>query len=296
MKLSLRGNPVLAADLTLALVALIWGAGIPLSAVLARGLTPLWAVALRMLLASFFLIIMFRRTITSSSARDWKISFLLTAVLTAVFVSMTFGLSYSTASKQAFIGGLNVILVPLFVWLFYRKRPPARLFAGAGLTTAGLLVMGFTPGMEFNFGDFLSFIMAVSYALQIIGGGFCARRVEPARLTALHIIMLSAVLTALALIFEPLPQISDFTPKICGALLCVSLCNTILCFNMQFRAQKKTSATHAAVIFSLEGLFGYILAVASGQDPFHLQGALGGLMIIAGMLVTELDGVTTRKK
>lgn len=290
-----RINSVLAADLMLALVALIWGAGIPLSALLARGLTPLWATALRMLLASLFLIIMFRRTIMTSTARDWKISFILTAVLTAVFTSMTFGLVYSTASKQAFIGGLNVILVPIFVWFIYRRRPSARLFAGAGLTTVGLLVMGFTPGMEFNFGDFLSFLMAVSYALQVIASEYCSRRVEPARLVALHIIMLSVVLTALSLIFEPLPKISDFTPEICGALLCVSLCNTILCFNLQFRAQKKTSATHAAVIFSLEGLFGYVLAVASGQDPFHLQGAVGGLLIIAGMLVTELDGVVRAK-
>ena len=95
--------------------------------------------------------------------------------------------------------------------------------------------------------------------------------------------------------YEPLPQLSDFTPKICGALLCVSLCNTILCFNLQFRAQKNTSATHAAVIFSLEGLFGYVLAVASGQDPFHLQGAAGGLLIICGMLVTELEGAIRAK-
>ncbi len=290
-----RINSVLAADLTLALVALIWGAGIPLSALLARGLTPLWAVALRMLLAAFFLIIMFRRTIIASTARDWKISFILTAVLTAVFTSMTFGLVYSTASKQAFIGGLNVILVPVFVWIIYRRRPPARLFAGAGLTTAGLLVMGFTPGMEFNFGDFLSFLMAVFYALQVISSEYCARRVDPARLVALHIIMLSVALTMLALIFEPLPEISDFTPKICGALLCVSLCNTILCFNLQFRAQKKTSATHTAVILSLEGLFGCVLAVVSGQDQFHLQGAAGGLLIIAGMLVTELEGAVREK-
>lgn len=282
---------VLAADMTLALVALIWGAGIPLSAVLARGLTPLWAVALRMLLASFFLIILFPKKIITSTPRDWKISMILTAVLTCVFTSMTFGLVYSTASKQAFIGGLNVIMVPLFVWGIYRVRPSARLFAAAGVTTLGLLVMGFTPGMEFNFGDFLSFIMAVSYAMQVLGSDYCSRRVDPVRLTALHIIMLSAVLTVLALIFEPVPNPADFSLKIWGALLCVSLCNTILCFILQFRAQKNTSPTHTAVIFSLEGLFGYILAVVSGQDPFHLQGAIGGLLIIAGMLITELEGL-----
>ncbi|WP_455611230.1 DMT family transporter, partial [Cloacibacillus porcorum] len=246
--------------------------------------------ALRMLIAAFFLILMFPKTILTSTRRDWGISLIQTSILTCVFVSLTFGLVYSTASKQAFIGGLNVILVPVFVWILYKVRPSGWLFAGAGVTTVGLLVMGFTPGMEFNFGDLLSFIMAIFYAAQVLGADYCARRVEPTRLVALHIIMLAVILAVLALIFEPIPNPLTFSKKIWASLLCVSLCNTILCFILQFRAQKKTSATHAAVIFSLEGLFGYILAVASGQDPFHLQGALGGVLIIIGMLITELEG------
>ncbi len=86
--------------------------------------------------------------------------------------------------------------------------------AGAGITTTGLLVMGFTPGMEFNSGDFLSFIMAIFYAFQVLAAGFGARRVEPYRLVALHIIMLAAVMTILACIFEPLPDIGSFSLKI----------------------------------------------------------------------------------
>ena len=286
---------ILFADLTLVLVSFIWGAGIPLSAVLARGITPLWAVALRMAVASVFLLLLFPKKIFNATAKEWKISFIQTLILTGVFVSLSFGLVYSTASKQAFIGGLNVILVPLFVWGLYRVRPSAWIFAGAGVTTAGLLIMGFTPGMEFNFGDFLSFIMAIFYAIQVLGAEYCSRRVEPVRLVALHIIMLAVILTALAAIFEPVPNPAHFSVKIWGALLCVSLLNTVLCFILQFKAQRVTSASHTAVIFSLEGLFGYAIAVASGQDPFHLQGAVGGVLIIAGMLITELEGIIGRK-
>lgn len=283
------------ADMTLVLVSFIWGAGIPISALLARAVTPLWAIALRMLLSAFFLMILFPKKIITATKYDWKLSFMLAAILVCVFVSMTFGLTYSTASKQAFIGGLSVIMTPALVWLIYRARPSAWLFAAAGITTLGLLVMGFTPGMEFNFGDLLSFVMAIFYAVQVLGAHYCSRRVEAVRLVALHIIILASILTALAAAFEPLPNPASFSAKVWAALLTVSLGNTILCFILQFRAQKKTSATHTAVIFSLEGLFGYIIAVASGQDPFHLQGAVGGALIIAGMLITELEGVIREK-
>jgi drug/metabolite transporter (DMT)-like permease len=282
LKTEPSARQILMADILLVMVAFIWGAGIPMSALLARSITPLWAVALRMLLSAFFLALMFPKKIITSTRRDWAISSILTAVLTGVFITLTFGLVYSTASKQSFIGGLNVILVPIFVWAIYKTRPGKWIFAGAGVTTAGLLVMGFTPGMEFNFGDFLSFIMAVFYALQVLAAGYGARRVEPHRL--------------IAMIFEPIPDIRSFSLKIWATLLFVSLGNTVLCFIIQFKAQKITSESHVAVIFSLEGLFGYLVAVLSGQDPFHLQGAIGGLMIIAGMILTETETLLKYRK
>lgn len=289
LKTEFTPKQILMADFLLVFVALIWGAGIPMSALLARSITPLWSVALRMLLSAFFLVFMFPKKIITANRRDWAVSSIITVVLAGTFISLSFGLIYSTASKQAFIGGLNVILVPVFVWLIYKTRPKAWVFAGAGVTTVGLLVMGFTPGMKFNFGDFLSFIMAIFYALQVLAAGFGARRVEPYRLVALHIIMLAALMTILALIFEPLPDIQSFSLKIWATLLCVSLGNTILCFILQFKAQRVTPESHVAVIFSLEGLFGYMFAVLSGQDPFHLQGAIGGVLVITGMLVTETE-------
>ncbi|NLD05956.1 MAG: DMT family transporter [Synergistaceae bacterium] len=289
LKTEFSVKQIFMADLLLVFVAFIWGAGIPMSALLARSITPLWAVALRMLMAAFFLVLMFPKKIITSTRHEWAVSALLTAVLTGTFISLTFGLIYSTASKQGFIGGLNVILVPIFVWAIYKTKPSPWIFGGAGITTAGLLVMGFTPGMEFNFGDFLSFIMAIFYAFQVLAAGFCVRRVEPYRLVALHIIMLAAVMTILALIFEPLPDIRTFSMKIWATLLCVSLGNTILCFILQFKAQRITPEAHVAVIFSLEGLFGYMAAVLSGQDPFHIQGAVGGMLVIAGMILTETE-------
>ncbi len=289
LKTEIDVKAILMADMLLVVVAFIWGAGIPMSALLAREITPLWAVALRMILSAFFLILMFPQKIITATRRDWAISSVLTAVLTGTFVSLTFGLVYSTASKQGFIGGLNVILVPLFMWAIYKMKPSFWVFGGAAITTTGLLVMGFTPGMEFNFGDFLSLIMAVFYALQVLVTGFGVRRVEPLRLVALHIILLAAVMTILALIFEPLPDVRLFSTKIWATILFISLGNTVLCFIIQFKAQKVTSESHVAVIFSLEGLFGYMVAVLSGQDPFLIQGAIGGMLVIAGMLFTESE-------
>ena len=72
-------------------------------------------------------------------------------------------------------------------------------------------------------------------------------------------------------------------------LVFLGIFNTVLCFVMQTRAQKNTSASHAAIILSLESLFGYMISVLSGQDPFVLQGAIGGLVIFFGVLTSEME-------
>ena len=59
LKTEPSARQILMADILLVMVAFIWGAGIPMSALLARSITPLWAVALRMLLSAFFLALMF---------------------------------------------------------------------------------------------------------------------------------------------------------------------------------------------------------------------------------------------
>lgn len=289
-KISVRR--ILAADLSLLLVSLIWGAGVPMSALLARAITPLWSIALRMVVASVCLFVIFPKRFISATRLEWSLSFRQAAITAAVFVFMAFGLVYSTASKQAFIGGLNVIFVPLLWWALFKTRPSHWLFAGAAVTTVGLLVMGFTPGMRFNFGDFLSLLMALAYSAQIINASHSVQRINPFSLVVLHIVLLAAILTVLAFVFEPLPDIALFTPKVCIVLAILSLFNTIICFIIQFYAQRYTSAAHTAIICSLEGLFGYIITVASGQDPFNMQCAVGGLMTVIGTFIAEAEVFT----
>ncbi len=135
-------NKRIIADATLLLVAFIWGAGIPMSAHLARVISPLWAVSLRMGFAGIALFLLYPRKVITSSKEVWMGSVWLALIISAVFTLMTFALELSTASKQAFLIGNSVIIVPFLVWAIYRKKPQTCVFLGAALSTFGLLVMG----------------------------------------------------------------------------------------------------------------------------------------------------------
>src|SRR3712207_8469731 len=47
---------------------------------------------------------------------------------TTLFRSQTVGLSYTTASKNAFLTGTYVVLTPFFAWIFTKKMPRKQVY------------------------------------------------------------------------------------------------------------------------------------------------------------------------
>jgi hypothetical protein len=86
------------------------------------------------------------------------------------YAFQTAGIARTTPSKAAFITGLSVVLVPVFLAAFWRKKIGAWAWAGAAASFIGLylLTVPATGLAELNRGDVLVMVCAVLYALQII--------------------------------------------------------------------------------------------------------------------------------
>lgn len=295
MALTPESKRVLLADATLVLVAAIWGVGIPISADMVRTLSPLWSSALRMIVAGAAAAAVYFPRICGATRAQWRYGLTLASIVSSVFVFMSFALIYSTASKQAFMIGTSVLMVPFMAWAVHRRRPHRCIFMGAALGTLGLLIMGFSPGMRFNFGDALNLIMCLLWAGQVIVIEYLVRRIEPTTLVALQLPLAAAILTLAAFAVEGPIDLSAIPARIWAEIVFTGLVNTVLCFILQTRAQQSTPASHAAIILALESVFGYLISVASGQDPFVLQGAAGGLIILCGVFVSEMETVLEAK-
>jgi drug/metabolite transporter (DMT)-like permease len=295
LNLGADARRIFIADAALLFCAFIWGLGIPLSADIVRTLSPLWGSALRMSAAGAAVVLIFPGKLLRSTRKDWKYGILMASILTGTFLLMGFALVYSTASKQSFIVGASTFLVPMLSWAATRRRPHGLVFAGAGFATAGLMIMGFTPGMLFNFGDALNVLMCFFYAAQIICTAIAVKDAgDPRALVAIQLPLVGASLILIALIFEGPPNLAAISAATWGEIAFAGLVNTVLCLLLQSIAQKSTSAAHAGIILSLESFFGYLVSVLSGQDPFIVQGALGGALILSGVLLSELETLLSR--
>lgn len=286
---------VLLADAALFVAAMFWGSGFGVTNWLLKFMSPLWLLSVRFMLSAGILALIFRSRLPLLSRRDVFLGFLLGSLLASTFIAHIFGLLFTTPGKQSFIAGSNVVMVPFIYALIYRKMPSLIATAGAFLTTAGLLIMAFTPGMSFNFGDYLSLLLAFGCALHVLFVGNLSRKMDPIALTVVQITAASLILTVLALFLEPLPPFGKVPSKAWLGILYVAVFVTVIPFLIQTVAQRYSPEIHAAVLLSLESPSGYMFAYLIGEELINFQVILGGMVVFAGVVITELEAFLTKK-
>ena len=188
------------ADMGLVGIAVFWGSGFALSDLLIQTISPLWLLSARFLLSSALLLPLFWKRLLGEERRLLGAASLVGILLGLTYAVHIYGLVLSTPGKQAFIQSSSVALVPLLYGLWYGRWPSRVATLGALITTAGLFVLGFTPGMLFNAGDALSLLLAFLVALNVMAVGYLSRRMDPLALAVTQILACTVLLTAGALL------------------------------------------------------------------------------------------------
>jgi drug/metabolite transporter (DMT)-like permease len=281
------------ADSSLLVVTAIWGGTFVMVKDALAEAGPLTFLALRFALATLVLLpVLLQRRVLS-----WHLVGNGAAIglfLFAGYAFQTAGLQFTSASKAGFITGLSVVLVPVISAVAFGNKPGLGALAGVALSTIGLGLLSLGDDVTPRVGDLLVLACAGSFALHILAVGSFAPRHEVLPLTAAQIAAAAVLNGAGALLFET-PRLSQLAAVLPAALF-TGLLATVAAFYLQTYAQRFTTPTHTALIFTMEpvfaGLFGYLLA----GERLSERGLLGCALILAGMLVAQLSGLRIRRQ
>lgn len=273
------------ADMSLLLVALFWGGGFVAVKNALDNVKPFYMMAIRFILAFILLSIVFFNRFRKVRLEDLKSGSIVGLFLFAGFAAQTVGLQYTTAGKQAFLTGTNVVIVPFFYWLISKKYPGWHSVAAAFLALAGIGLLTLQNGFAVNPGDSLTLLCAVFFAAHIVSVGYFAKDIDPIVLSIIQIGFAGAASILCAVIFERFPyELNRSAGFAIGYLVIFS---TLLAFLIQNVAQKYTPSTHAAIILCLESVFGSILSVIMLGDRFTVQMITGCILIFSAIILTE---------
>lgn len=282
------GRQVLLADLSMLFAALCWGSGFAFTHWLMDHFGSLWLLAFRFLLSSALVLPLLRGK--SFSLRVLTFGLGLGFMLALIFLVQVISLRLTTPGRQSFLVGTNVMVVPVLYWLIYRRIPSASSLVGALLAFLGVWVMSRGDGFGFGLGEVLSLLLALLVALHVLAVGALSRREDPKVLASWQLIFTSALLLPMAALGSWPPRLPHSTLQWLG-LLHLSVLVTVVPFLVQFWAQRISPETHAAVIFSAESPFGYLISLLLGREPFSWTILGGGALIFAGILLVQLEGL-----
>ncbi|QCT94387.1 DMT family transporter [Caminibacter mediatlanticus TB-2] len=270
-------------DLLLVLVAIAWGSTFILVQNALQDIPPFSFLFIRFFLAFALMYIIFYK----------KISYNISTIKAAMFLGLfnflafslqTYALLYEKSSIVAFVTGFYVVIVPFFAFLFFKKQIKTNVIIGAFLSLIGLYLLSNSSGFKLSFGITLTLLCDIFVALHILFTDIYSKKYNIFSLVTFQFLFVSLF----SLIFTPFEHNKIiFSFDVFLAIFVTVIFATIFAYLVQTYAQRYTSPTKTAVIFTLEPVSAAIIGYFFGEI-LTLKQIIGGILVIAAILISEI--------
>jgi drug/metabolite transporter (DMT)-like permease len=273
----------LLAALALLLVTAMWGSTFFLTKDLLLRVPTTDYLAVRFTIAALLMLAIAPRAVARLTPEVRRHAVALGVLYGIAQIVQTVGLAHTAASVSGFITGLYVVATPLLAAVLLHTRITAWTWGAVLLATVGLGVLSL-DGFAVGYGEALTFVSAILYALHIVGLGAWSTPRDAMGMSILQLVVIAVVCSVAAVpdgVVLP-PSAQDWVSVLymaafagAGALLA------------QTWAQAHLSPTRSALIMSMEPVFAALFAVWLGGESAESRMLLGGAMVLAAMLLVE---------
>ena len=272
----------------LILVTVIWGGGFVASDMALGSMKPFQIMMVRFLLASVLMGMISmgqhkKEGKLENRAGAIKAGILMGIALFAGFALQIIGLQYTTPSKNAFLTALNVVIVPFIAFIILKKKVGMKGIIGAIMSVIGVALLSLNGNLTLSLGDGLTLLCAVGFAFQIFFTGEFVKKYPASVLNMVQMIT-AFVLSAVSLVIFGENDL-QVTTQGWLSVLYLGVISTTVCYLLQTYVDE----TKAAIVLSMESVFGTIFSIIILHEVITLRMVIGCAIILAAVIISNLS-------
>lgn len=280
------------------LAALIWGTGFVAQSVAADHVQPFTFNASRAVIAFGFLLVIvlamrwYRakhgEKMRGGAAywRDLLISGVCCGLALTVATNLQQkGIETTTAGKSGFITALYIVLVPLF-GVFLKKKLSRAVWVSVALAVVGLYFLCIKESMTVSFGDFLTMLCAVCFAVHILTVDHFSARVDGVELSCVQFLVMT-LLSAAGMLATETPEWETLRMA-AGSIVYMGIFSSGVAYTLQILAQKGSNPTTVALLMSLEAVFATLGGAIILHDRMTGREYMGCVIMFAAVILAQI--------
>lgn len=276
----------------LLLAIVIWGSSVVATRIAGFTMGPIMLAFLRMTIASFILLVihLFQKEKETVGKRDMFLIFLSALIgVTIYYIIENYGIMMTSASTAAMIAGSYPAIALLIGVLFFHERPTARKIIGIMISLCGIALLSVTSldQQSSAAGIFLLVFDGIcwtlyNYIVQAISDQYSALCISK------YQTWMAAAMMVPFLLLEKNMSLT-FTPASALCVLYLGAVCSCLAYILYNAGLRGVSAFSAAVMLNLMPLSGTVLSALILHETIGLKALTGGILIIAGVLISTLN-------
>ena len=283
------------ADIALCFMALIWGSGFVFMKNSLAAYSPIQIIAIRMLIGSVVLALFSIKRLLKIKLKDIVAGSVIGISLFLGFFFQTLGLKYIPVGNSAFLTATYVVLVPLMVLIFTRKKPKRYNVISAIIMLLGIFLLTYEQqGELISIGNIYTILCAIFFGVQVILIDHYTKQRDPIVLAITQMFFAALIGFAVLLFTDGYPIIISI--ETVPTVLYLGIVASSITYLIQNVAQKYTSPTHAGILMSLESVFGAILGVLLLNEIITIRTFIGCSIIFIALIITETKFDFRRKQ
>lgn len=276
------------------LATLFWGTSFVIIKDAVDLISPNYLMALRFTGAFILLSVIFRKRLCAVDGKMILQGAIIGVFLYLAYIFQTYGIMDTTPGKNAFLTAFYCVLVPFLAWAAKGARPDRFNLIAAVMCIAGIGLISLNGDFTIGKGDFLTLVGGFFFACHMVAVSKFGDGRDPIVITILQFAAAAVCFWITSLITDGAPQAvgADVLP----AVIYLCLFCTAAALLLQNFGQKYTSPSAAALLLSLESVFGTAFSAFMGREDFTVRMICGFVMIFLAIVVSETKLSFFRKR